>query len=67
MNKITTKHLVKTKTKVKKPPSRGPYGLVVWGVPKQLRLDFKGVCIRRGVRMRDQIISLMEGFVERAK
>lgn len=54
---------VKTKTKVKQ--SHMVNGLVVWGVPKQVRLDFKAACTQKGTTMRIEIVKFMGSFTEK--
>lgn len=40
-------------------------GLVVWGVPKQVRLDFKAACARRGSSMRVEILKFLAAYTEK--
>jgi hypothetical protein len=55
---------VKTK---KKTQAHMVNGLVVWGVPKQVRLDFKAACARKGSSMRVEILRFLGQFTEKNK
>lgn len=56
---------VKEKTKVKH--SHMINGLVVWGVPKKVRLDFKAACSRKGSSMRAEILKFLGAYTEKNK
>ncbi len=45
-----------------KPPCRRN-SLVVWGIPKELRLKFKARCAKYDLNMKDVIAGLMERFI----
>jgi hypothetical protein len=40
-------------------------GLVVWGVPKQVRLNFKAACARKGSSMRAEILKFLAAYTEK--
>lgn len=42
-------------------------GLLVWGVPEQVRLDFKAACARKGSSMRVEILRFLGSYTEKNK
>lgn len=54
-------------TKTKKAKTAGGSGFLVWGIPPQLKTDFKTECARRGVSMRKVVIAMMGDYTAKAK
>jgi len=40
--------------------------LMIWGVPLQVKRDFKAKCVEKGVSMRETIIEFLKDYTENA-